>query len=185
MCSRGNKGAACTLRQNYEGDGVGKPTTLHGKTVPECCAACTAHKGCAVFVFLPVRGLRASSSSSRVLLDCCFRLLRRQYNGLFHVRSQHLGLTARCGLLVGQRAYLYTVPSHWIQRKGRHRRGYRHPASLDQDCSPIRRLAMKDGSCSRLWSNDIVSCQVSSSICVPPSHFVGRASWQSERVRQL
>jgi hypothetical protein len=53
MCSRATKNAACTLRQNYKGDGVGIPTKLTGKTVPECCAACAAHKGCAVFVFLP------------------------------------------------------------------------------------------------------------------------------------
>ena len=76
MCSRGTKGAACTLRQNYEGDGVGKPTTLRGKTVPECCAACTAQKGCAVFVFLPVR-------------QSCFWLAIQRFVGLFAAVALH------------------------------------------------------------------------------------------------
>ena len=33
--------------------------------------------------------------------------------------------------LVGQRTYLHIVPSHRIQRKGRHWCSYRHPSSLD------------------------------------------------------
>ncbi len=54
MCSRGGASAAqCTLRNNWQGDGVGTKTTLHGKSVAECCAACTAKPSCALFVHLP------------------------------------------------------------------------------------------------------------------------------------
>ena len=52
LCTRAPKGAACTVRDNFQGDGVGKSTTYEwSRSVAECCAACTAVKSCAIFVF--------------------------------------------------------------------------------------------------------------------------------------
>ena len=54
MCTRASGGAGCSLRQNYEGDGVGKATKFEwSKSVSECCTACTAQSACAMFVFNP------------------------------------------------------------------------------------------------------------------------------------
>jgi hypothetical protein len=56
FCTRAPKGAACTLRQNFQGDGVGKSSKYEwSRSVSECCAACTAVKSCAIFVFRPGR----------------------------------------------------------------------------------------------------------------------------------
>ena len=54
LCTRAPKGAGCTLRHNFQGDGVGKSTKYEwSKSVSECCAACTAVESCAIFVFTP------------------------------------------------------------------------------------------------------------------------------------
>ena len=54
LCTRAPKGAGCTLRHNFQGDGVGKSTKYEwSKSVSECCAGCTAVESCAIFVFTP------------------------------------------------------------------------------------------------------------------------------------
>jgi hypothetical protein len=43
LCTRAPKGVGCTLRQNWQGDGVGKSTKYEwSKSASECCTACTA-----------------------------------------------------------------------------------------------------------------------------------------------
>jgi hypothetical protein len=54
LCTRAPKAGSCTLRENFQGDGVGTSTKYEwSRSVAECCAACTAVKSCAIFVFKP------------------------------------------------------------------------------------------------------------------------------------
>lgn len=55
LCSRSTPSAKCSVRQDWVADGVGNSTNRNGdaKTIAECCAACTALKGCALFVAEP------------------------------------------------------------------------------------------------------------------------------------
>jgi hypothetical protein len=52
LCSRAPPDTQCNIQADFAANGVG-PMLLPGKTARQCCGACSAAPGCALFVYRP------------------------------------------------------------------------------------------------------------------------------------